>query len=78
MGSAAGDQGVHRHHHRRPGQPLGERSSAGSCLGAIEVLLQAYLPDGALPYRDALALLIVVVIIVVRPQGLLGRPAESV
>jgi branched-chain amino acid transport system permease protein len=60
---------------------LGSLSGAvvgGFLLGGIEVLLQAYLPDGALPYRDALALLIVVVIIVVRPQGLLGRPAESV
>jgi branched-chain amino acid transport system permease protein len=56
---------------------LGSLSGAvagGFLLGAIEVLLQAYLPDGALPYRDALALLIVVTVIVFRPQGLIARP----
>jgi branched-chain amino acid transport system permease protein len=55
---------------------LGSLSGAvagGFLLGAIEVLLQAYLPDGALPYRDALALLIVVGVIVFRPQGLIPR-----
>jgi branched-chain amino acid transport system permease protein len=60
---------------------LGSLSGAvvgGFILGAIEVMLQAYLPDGALPYRDAIALLIVVAIIVGRPQGLVGRPAEAV
>src|SRR6202008_3440330 len=34
--------------------------AGGFLLGAIEVLLQAYLPSELLPYRDALALLIVV------------------
>jgi branched-chain amino acid transport system permease protein len=57
---------------------LGSLSGAvagGFLLGAIEVLLQAYLPTSLIPYRDALALLIVVCVVVVRPQGLLGRPA---
>ena len=56
---------------------LGSLSGAvagGFLLGAIEVLLQAYLPGSLLPYRDALALLIVVSVVVVRPQGLLGKP----
>lgn len=57
---------------------LGSLSGAvvgGFLLGAVEVSLQTFLPDSALPYRDALALLIVVTIPVVRPQGLLGKAA---
>jgi branched-chain amino acid transport system permease protein len=57
-------------------------SLAGAALGGfvlagIEVGLDATLPAGALPFRDAFALLIVVVILYFRPEGLLGRVAET-
>jgi branched-chain amino acid transport system permease protein len=39
--------------------------------------LDATLPNSALPFRDAFALLIVVVILYFRPEGLLGRVAED-
>ncbi|HEY7198073.1 MAG TPA: branched-chain amino acid ABC transporter permease [Gaiellaceae bacterium] len=49
----------------------------GFVLAGIEVGLDATLPSGALPFRDAFALLIVVVILYVRPEGLLGHVAEA-
>ena len=52
-----------------PGAVLG-----GLVLGAVEVTLQATLPDALAPYRDALALSIVMLIPLVRPGGLMGQP----
>lgn len=55
---------------------LGSLSGAvagGFLLGAIEVLLQAYLPQSLLPYRDAFAILLVISVLLWRPQGLLAR-----
>ena len=57
-------------------------SLAGAALGGfvlagIEVGLDATLPNSALPFRDAFALLIVVVILYFRPEGLLGRVVEE-
>jgi branched-chain amino acid transport system permease protein len=49
----------------------------GFVLAGIEVGLDATLPTGALPFRDAFALLIVVVILYFKPEGLLGRVAEE-
>lgn len=48
----------------------------GLLLGAIEIYLAAYLPDGALPYHGALTLGIVILVLVVRPQGLVGPTRE--
>jgi branched-chain amino acid transport system permease protein len=47
-------------------------------LGFIEVLLQAWLPDAALPFKDAVALVIVIAILLWRPQGLLGKATDRV
>jgi branched-chain amino acid transport system permease protein len=49
----------------------------GFVLAGIEVGLDATLPNDALPFRDAFALLIVVVILYFRPEGLLGRVVEE-
>ncbi len=54
-----------------PGAVLG-----GFVLGFIEIMLQAWLPDAALPFKDAVALTIVIVILLWRPQGLLGRATD--
>jgi branched-chain amino acid transport system permease protein len=45
-------------------------------FGALEVLLQAYLPSSVVPYQFAIALVAVAVVLYARPQGLLGRHVE--
>jgi branched-chain amino acid transport system permease protein len=47
----------------------------GFLLGAIEVGLESHLPDEALPYRGALTLLIVIAVLLARPNGLMGGEA---
>jgi branched-chain amino acid transport system permease protein len=47
----------------------------GMLLGCLTVLLQATLPDGLAPYRDAFLYSLVIAILVVRPQGLFASPA---
>ena len=57
---------------------LGSLSGAvagGFLLGCIEVFLQAYLPEPMLPYRDAFALILVIGVLLFRPQGLLAKKA---
>ena len=63
-----------------PGSPARRRFVLGSgavaggfLLGFIEVILQAYLPESLLPYRDAFAILLVITVLLFRPQGLLAR-----
>jgi len=53
-----------------PGAVLG-----GFLLGALEVLCRAILPPDYSAYRDALVLALVVLILVIRPQGLFGQTA---
>ncbi len=56
-----------------PGAVLG-----GFVLGFIEIMLNAWLPQAALPFKDAVALAIVIAILLWRPQGLLGRVTDRV
>lgn len=49
----------------------------GFFLGAIEIGLQAVLPESVQPFRDAIALSLVVLVLLYRPQGLFGA-AHSV
>ncbi len=49
----------------------------GFVLAAIEVGLDATLPNSVLGFRGAFSLAIVIGILYFRPEGLLGRPAES-
>jgi branched-chain amino acid transport system permease protein len=50
----------------------------GILLGVIEIYLAAYLPQAALPYQGAISLGIVILVLVVRPQGLIGPRREAV
>jgi len=50
----------------------------GILLGVIEITLAAYLPQAALPYQGAITLGIVILVLVVRPQGLIGPRKEAV
>jgi branched-chain amino acid transport system permease protein len=50
----------------------------GILLGVIEITLAAYLPDAALPYQGAITLGIVILVLVIRPQGLIGPRREAV
>ncbi len=56
---------------------LGGAVLGGFVLGGVEIYLSAYLPEGALPYHGAITLGVVILILVVRPRGLVGaRPAR--
>jgi branched-chain amino acid transport system permease protein len=44
----------------------------GLLLGALSSLLGAYLPDGLVPFRDAIVFSVPVLVLIARPQGLLG------
>lgn len=50
----------------------------GFILGAAEVTFRATLPETLLPFSDAFSLLIVLVILMFRPQGLLGKTTGRV
>ncbi len=55
---------------------LGSLSGAvvgGFVLGFIEVALRAYLPPEVLPFREAIALSLVIGLLLLRPEGLLGQ-----
>ncbi|WP_199252647.1 branched-chain amino acid ABC transporter permease [Chachezhania sediminis] len=45
----------------------------GLFLGLLEVFLRAYLPEDTLPYREAVALTLVVFVLLFRPQGFMGK-----
>jgi branched-chain amino acid transport system permease protein len=49
--------------------------AGGFVLGFLEVACQAFLPAAILPYRDAFVLGIVILILVLRPEGLI--PAQT-
>jgi branched-chain amino acid transport system permease protein len=50
----------------------------GYLVGGMSVVLQAYLPGDLRPYRDAFVFGIVIVLLLVRPQGLVvGRSARE-
>ena len=48
--------------------------AGGFALGMLEVLFQAFLPDAALPFRDAFVLGFVILILIWRPDGLIPAP----
>ncbi|MCE2520522.1 MAG: branched-chain amino acid ABC transporter permease [Alphaproteobacteria bacterium] len=45
----------------------------GFVLAFIEVFLRAFLPDGWLPFRESITLTLVIVLLLVRPEGLIGH-----
>lgn len=54
---------------------LGSLSGAvvgGFTLAFIEVSLRAFLPDSWIPFRESIALTLVIVLLLFRPEGLLG------
>lgn len=55
---------------------LGSLSGAvlgGFVLAFIEVGLRAFLPDDWLPFRESITLSLVIILLLVRPEGLLGQ-----
>jgi branched-chain amino acid transport system permease protein len=48
----------------------------GFVIGFLVTMLQAYLPDGLRVFRDAFAFAAVIVVLVIRPSGLI--PARNV
>jgi branched-chain amino acid transport system permease protein len=55
-----------------PGAVLG-----GVILGATEVMLRAYLPEALLGFRDAIALALIIGLLILFPNGLMGRPIQA-
>jgi branched-chain amino acid transport system permease protein len=55
-----------------PGAVLG-----GIILGATEVMLRAYLPETLLGFRDAIALVLIIGLLILFPNGLMGRPIQA-
>ncbi len=49
----------------------------GLILGATEVMLRAYLPEALLGFRDAIALALIIGLLIVFPNGLMGRPIQA-
>jgi branched-chain amino acid transport system permease protein len=45
-------------------------AAGGLLLGAVTVALQVFLPQNLTPYRDAFVFLLVIVVLLIRPQGL--------
>ena len=45
----------------------------GFALAFIEVFLRAFLPEGWLPFRESITLTLVIVLLLVRPEGLIGQ-----
>lgn len=59
---------------------LGSLSGAvlgGFVVGIVEVFLQAFLPESALPYREAISLSLIIALLVWRPDGLWPAPNTS-
>lgn len=56
---------------------LGGAVLGGFVVGVVEVLLQAFLPDHLAPYRDALVLASVILVLLIRPNGLLPAATAS-
>jgi branched-chain amino acid transport system permease protein len=55
-----------------PGAVLG-----GYVLGFLEILLQGLLPSALTPYRDAFVFLILIVLLLFRPNGILGSTEKE-
>lgn len=56
---------------------IGGAVLGGYVLGLLEIMLQAFLPSGLSSYRDAFVFLILIVVLLVRPNGLLGSTAPE-
>jgi branched-chain amino acid transport system permease protein len=48
----------------------------GLLLGLFQSLLAAYLPADLLPFLEAFAFLLVILVLIARPQGVVGKPVE--
>ena len=46
----------------------------GIILGLLEILLVGYLPDAMAQYRDAYLFVVLILVLLVKPSGLFGRP----
>jgi branched-chain amino acid transport system permease protein len=50
---------------------------AGFGLGALEVLIQAYLPESVTPYTDSLVFGVLLVVVLIRPMGLVATRSRA-
>jgi branched-chain amino acid transport system permease protein len=57
-------------------ESLGGAVVGGFLLGIVSVVLSVTLPQGPLQYQDALLYAIVIIVLLVRPQGLFTRSSS--
>jgi branched-chain amino acid transport system permease protein len=55
---------------------LGDLLPAGSVSPEVREFLQQWLPSGLASWRDAIVFVVLIVVLLVRPQGILGRRAQ--
>ena len=71
-GRHARPQVLHSGGHRRDRQHIGGAVLGGFLLGIIEIMIVAFLPE-LTGYRDAFAFVLLIVVLLVKPAGLLGK-----
>ena len=56
---------------------IGDLLPAGSVSPEVRQFLQDWLPSGLASWRDAIVFIVLIVVLLVRPQGILGRPQQG-
>jgi branched-chain amino acid transport system permease protein len=55
---------------------IGGAVAGGLLLGVTEAMVVSYFPEGS-QYRDGVAFLVLIAILVIKPSGLFGRAAQE-
>jgi branched-subunit amino acid ABC-type transport system permease component len=56
---------------------IGDLLPAGSVPPEIKSFLQQWLPSGLASWRDAVVFIVLILVLLVRPQGILGRRSRE-
>ena len=56
---------------------IGDLLPPGSVSPEVRGFLQQWLPSSLASYRDAVVFIVLILVLLVRPQGILGRPDEG-
>ena len=55
---------------------IGDLLPAGSVSPEVRAFLQQWLPGGLASWRDAIVFIVLILVLLVRPQGILGRRTQ--
>jgi branched-chain amino acid transport system permease protein len=56
---------------------IGDLLPAGSVPPEVKAFLQQWLPSGLASWRDAVVFVVLILVLLVRPQGILGKPVQG-